>query len=70
VQVRKLFARNISRLRSEKGLTQEILSSFAQIDRSYLQRLESGAANPTLEVLFRLKKALKCSWSDLMQGME
>ncbi|MEI8234212.1 MAG: helix-turn-helix transcriptional regulator [Verrucomicrobiota bacterium] len=68
--VRNPFAGNLSRLRMERGFTQEQLCELAEIDRSYLQRIESGRSNPTLQVLTRLKKALGCSWEALLRGVD
>ncbi|MEA3188520.1 MAG: hypothetical protein QOD99_2350 [Chthoniobacter sp.] len=69
VPSRKLFGRNVARIRAETSLTQEKLCELAGIDRSYLQRIESGASNPTIEVAVRLKKALQCPWDDLFHGL-
>ena len=66
---RKQLAANLVRLRLKAGLTQEQLCERADIDRSYLQRIESARSNPTFEVLLRLKKALGCAWEDLMRGI-
>jgi len=64
------FGRNISRLRLERSLTQNRLCELAEIDRSYLQRIEKGQFQPTLPVILRLKRALGCSWAELMKGVE
>ena len=47
VSVRKQFGQNICRLRTELGMTQEELCGKAEIDRSYLQRIENGGSSPT-----------------------
>ena len=70
VDTKKAIGRNLSKLRGASGLTQERLCELADIDRSYLQRLEKGQFNPTLEVLTRLKKAFKCSWDDLLHRID
>jgi transcriptional regulator with XRE-family HTH domain len=43
-----IVARNIRRLRLERGLTQEALAVDAGIDRTYVSRLERGLENPTV----------------------
>ena len=53
-----LVARNLRRLRVHKGLSQEVLAVDAQIDRTYVSRLERGLENPTVAVLERLAGAL------------
>ncbi len=53
-----LVARNIRRLRVARGLSQEALAVDAEIDRTYVSRLERGLENPTVAVLERLANAL------------
>jgi len=53
-----LVARNIRKLRVERGLSQENLAVDAEIDRTYVSRLERGLENPTVAVLERLAKVL------------
>ena len=67
---RKIFGQNVCRIRTKLGMTQEMLSERAEIDRSYLQRIEKGESNPTVEVAHRLKRALKSEWSDIMSGLK
>jgi transcriptional regulator with XRE-family HTH domain len=63
------FGRNVCRLRTGLGTTQEKLSERAGISRRYLQEIEAGRLNPTVGVAARLRSALKCSWDDLLRGM-
>jgi transcriptional regulator with XRE-family HTH domain len=56
-----LVARNIRRLRVARGLSQEVLAVDAEIDRTYVSRLERGLENPTVAVLERLAKALSAN---------
>jgi len=63
------FGRNVSRLRALRGLTQDKLAEKAEIDRSYLQRIEKGTSNPTIETAVRLSRALNCSWDDLLREL-
>ena len=51
------FGRNLKDLRHEKGLTQERLAELADIDRTYIYRLESSLRLPSLPVVVRLAKA-------------
>ena len=50
------MVRNIQRLRVAKGLSQEILAVDAEIDRTYVSRLERGLENPLLPFLNVLQK--------------
>jgi transcriptional regulator with XRE-family HTH domain len=55
------FGRNLKRKRSESGLTQEKLAELADVDRTYIYRLENGRRAPSLPVLIRLSHAFKLS---------
>jgi len=56
-----LVARNIRRLRVAKGFSQEVLAVDANIDRTYVSRLERGLENPSVAVLEKLASALQTS---------
>jgi transcriptional regulator with XRE-family HTH domain len=60
---------NVCRLRTKKVLTQERLAEKAEISRRYLQRIESGERNPTVDILTRLRRALDCAWDDLFEDV-
>jgi transcriptional regulator with XRE-family HTH domain len=64
------FGRNLARVRSACGITQEELAERADIHARYLQKLEAGAEHPSLIVLCRLKRALGCHWDDLLAKVE
>lgn len=55
---RKLVAWNLRRIRVERDLSQEKLAVDAQVDRTYVSRLERLLENPTVAVLDRLAAAL------------
>jgi transcriptional regulator with XRE-family HTH domain len=50
-----------------KGLSQEVLAVDAEIDRTYVSRLERGVENPTVAVLERLAKALSANIEELFR---
>jgi transcriptional regulator with XRE-family HTH domain len=58
MNARALVARNIRRLRVSRGISQEHLAVDADIDRTYVSRLERGLENPTVAVLQRIADAL------------
>jgi len=64
-----VFGRNIQRLRTERGMTQELLAEKAAIDRRSLQRIEAGQWNMTVDYLEKLKEALGCTWSQLIERL-
>ena len=65
-----IVAKNIGRLRSERGITQEKLCELADVSRGYYQRIEAGKQNMTIDYLDRMRKALGCRWADLFAGLD
>ena len=60
-------ARNLQRMRRERGLTQEELAHKSGIHQTYLSGVEGGKRNPSLLVLERIASALDADISDLIQ---
>jgi transcriptional regulator with XRE-family HTH domain len=60
------LARNIRTLREARGTTQAELAKLAGIPRATWGNLESGAGNPTLQVLYRVSHALQVSLEELL----
>jgi transcriptional regulator with XRE-family HTH domain len=60
------LAANLRRLREMRGLSQQHVAGVAGIPRATWASLESGAANPTLEVLTRVATALQVSIEELI----
>jgi transcriptional regulator with XRE-family HTH domain len=67
---RKAFGVVISRLRVQKGLTQERLSGLAGIARSHLVALENGEKTVKLDTMWRIADALEIRPSDLVRRTE
>jgi len=59
----------ISELRKKKMLSQEQLALLANIDRSYLNELEAGKANPSIKYLRKILKVLKVKMSDVVKDV-
>ena len=66
----ELVGRVLQRCRERKGLSQEVVSSFAEIGRTHLSAIERGQRKPTLETFFRLSEALGIKASDMMKLIE
>jgi transcriptional regulator with XRE-family HTH domain len=64
---RQILGRNVVRLRTLAGYTQEQLAEFVEIDRRYVQRIEAGTANPGIDIIWRLRKIFQCSWDELLK---
>lgn len=60
----------IRRVRLEKGISQEKLALLAEVDRSYVGRVERGDNNVAMLTLARLAKAMEISLRDLMGEAE
>jgi transcriptional regulator with XRE-family HTH domain len=58
MDMRKLVGRNFSRLRREKGFTQEQFAEASGFTQQYVSDLERGKRNPTVVTLFELASAL------------
>ena len=66
MRAQALVARNLRRLRVERSLSQESLAADAEIDRSYVSRLERGLENPTIALLEQLADALGAKIAELL----
>jgi transcriptional regulator with XRE-family HTH domain len=60
------FGKQLQRLRTRRGLTQEQLAVTAGLSRTFLTRLELGQHDPSLSTLVRLGKALRVSVTELL----
>ena len=66
--VRKTLGMKLKTLRTQRGLSQEVLANRAKVTQPYITMLESGAFdNPSLHVLKKLAKALRCKVSELVE---
>lgn len=60
------FGKNLRKRRKEVQMSQDELALTADIDRSYIGRIERGEANVTLEILYKLARTLKCHPRELL----
>ena len=61
------FGSNLRKRRVKQNLTQENLAFEADLSLRYIQNLESGERQPTLETIFKLSFALNTSPQSLIQ---
>lgn len=66
MEARKLVGWNVRRLRATKQITIEELAGRADVDASYLARLERGEVNVGIVILDRIARALAASLSDVV----
>jgi DNA-binding XRE family transcriptional regulator len=66
INYKRIVGQRIKGLRQEAELSQEVLSERCGIYRTYLSRIESGSANPTLLVLVALADSLGVPPAELL----
>jgi len=62
----KAFGVNLRRERMGKTITQEKLAELVDLNIRTIQKIEAGHVNILLTTVLRLRKALGCSWDELM----
>ena len=60
----------IARYRKKRGMTQEVLSGFADIARGHLAMIERGERKPTLETFYKISCALDVKMSTIIIDIE
>ena len=66
--VKEAFGNNLRKRRLNQKLTQENLAFESGLSLRYIQNLESGERQPTLETIFKLSFALDTSPQSLIQS--
>jgi transcriptional regulator with XRE-family HTH domain len=62
------LAANVRSLREQRGMTQQQMAKVAAIPRATWGNLESGEANPTLQVLTKVAAALQVRLEELLSA--
>jgi transcriptional regulator with XRE-family HTH domain len=60
------FGAAVRDVRTDLGIAQEALAHVAGIERSHMGKIERGEHTPTLPMILRIARALKCSSAHLM----
>lgn len=63
-----LLGRRIRALRSMKGWTQEELGQKADINYKFIGEIERGRQNPSLNVLYKIAKAMEVDLPELFRS--
>lgn len=66
----KAFGQNVHRRRMALKMTQEQFAEAISVSRTYLQSIEAGKANPSLQVTEQIVRVCRCSWNELMKGTD
>jgi transcriptional regulator with XRE-family HTH domain len=64
------LAKKLKRLRRTFGLTQRELAEAAQVRRALIIDIEAGEANPTLESLEQIARAMKTDIAGLFSSVD
>ncbi len=65
-----MLGKELKRVREAAGMSQERLAFEAGVHRTYISLLERDKKSPTLNVLFRICKALRVSAAELIARVE
>lgn len=65
-----IFGEEVRRARVDAGVSQEGLALAADVERSYLGRVERGQSQPTLFVVLKVAAALGVSAGELVSQVE
>jgi transcriptional regulator with XRE-family HTH domain len=57
-EIRAVLAKNVRRLRTAKGLSQDALAADANQHQGLISEIENGRANPELDTLGKIAAAL------------
>jgi len=61
------LGKNMTRIRTEKNMTQGDIHRETGLDRAYISRVESGLTNPTISNLEKIAKALNVNPDELLR---
>ncbi len=67
MDLRTIFAKNLKRLRTGAGLSQEELAFRAGLDRTYISALERGLYSASIVTIERLAKALNVEPTEFLR---
>lgn len=67
MDIKKIFGKNVKRLRIEKGWSQEKLALNADLDRTYIPSIEKGVRNVSITVIEKIANALEVKIIELLK---
>ena len=65
-----LIGQVLQEYRTRKGMSQELLSGLAGLDRTHYSKIERGLRAPTLDTLFKIAQALDIAPHEIVQTIE
>lgn len=67
--LRECFGQRVRELRKIQGFSQEAFADRCGFVRTYMSRIETGTANPSLDAAKVLADGLGISLSELLEGL-
>jgi transcriptional regulator with XRE-family HTH domain len=67
MDLRQVFASNLRRLRHARGLSQEDLAHQANVNRTYMSKIEKGGTWVGLEIIGKLSTVLEVEPAELLK---
>jgi transcriptional regulator with XRE-family HTH domain len=64
------FALTLKELRIRRGLSQQALADYCDLERVYISKLERGLSMPSIETIFKIAEVLGMKPSDLVLHLE
>lgn len=69
MNLQKQIGENIRSLRNAIGISQEKLAELSDLDRTYVQSIEKGNRNISVEVLLKLSRGLNVKVTDILKEL-
>ena len=69
MNIQEKIGANIKTLRGMKKISQEKLAEYSDLDRTYVQSIEKGERNISVEVLLKLSKGLNVEITENLKGL-
>ncbi|KPU44360.1 transcriptional regulator ClgR [Oxobacter pfennigii] len=63
-----LIGNNLSKIRKERGLSLDQVSSLTRVSKGMLSQIEKGQKTPSVTILWKIASGLKVSISELMKN--
>ena len=67
--IRKSFGNKVKKLRLATGMTQEAFADHCGFARTYMSRVETGGANPSLDAIKTLADGLGVKLPELFESL-
>ena len=66
----QIFSQVLRELRTSKGISQERLAEYCDLDRTYISLLERGLRQPSLSTIFKIAESLDMPASEIIKTVE